>query len=94
MRYHIRTFFLFLVMSSPSLNIAWAAEAILPIKARIIRCVSYEERMQMCAIEKLCCRLQEEINANAATPADSYQGVHTIDRRNHLFRMGNEVIIE
>ena len=36
---------------------ASAAEAILPIKARIIRCVTYEERRQMCQEEHVCCHL-------------------------------------
>lgn len=34
-----------------------AAEAILPIKARIFRCVTNEERRQMCQEENVCCNL-------------------------------------
>lgn len=36
---------------------AHAAETLLPIKARIIRCVTNEERLQMCTQENLCCNL-------------------------------------
>lgn len=34
-----------------------AAEAILPIKARIFRCVTNEERLKMCQEENVCCHL-------------------------------------
>lgn len=40
-----------------SVRPADAAEAILPIKARIIRCVTPQERRNMCSQENLCCGL-------------------------------------
>ncbi len=33
------------------------ASAILPIKARVVRCVTNEERAAMCSQENLCCNL-------------------------------------
>lgn len=44
-----------------------AAEVILPIKARIIRCVTYEERRQMCQEEHVCCHLLDTTIATETT---------------------------
>ncbi len=46
------------VILAPAMPVATAsaAEAILPIKARIIRCVTHEERQKMCREENVCCQ--------------------------------------
>lgn len=45
---------------------AEATEAIMPVKVRIIRCVSYEERLAMCHIENLCCNLLDRVEELAS----------------------------
>jgi hypothetical protein len=59
--------------------IAEAAEAIMPIKSRIVRCVTNEERMQMCSQQNLCCNLPMTSNV-------AYKGPEKHDAPNQTYR--------
>jgi len=57
-----------------------AAEDSLPIKARIVRCVTQQERAAMCASESLCCALLDNLIADqntTTTEPSSHQQTNT-----------------
>ena len=53
------------ILSWP-LHLAAAAEATLMIKARLVRCVSQNERKFMCDSESLCCEFIDGFDEDAA----------------------------
>jgi hypothetical protein len=59
-----------IITSTIPAAVTGAAEAILPIKARIIRCITQEERRQMCREKDVCCYLPDKtITKKAQTDA-------------------------
>lgn len=51
----IKTAILFMLVFSS--GPAYAAEALLPVTATIIRCVTQSERVNMCDLREMCCNL-------------------------------------
>ena len=51
-------------------SFSFAAEAELPIKARIVRCVSQQERLVACSKQSLCCSLLDSSQYTNETAAN------------------------
>jgi hypothetical protein len=50
-------FFLITAVTFPAMAENGAASVLMPVKVRIVRCVTDEERINMCQSENLCCNL-------------------------------------
>lgn len=72
-----------LTLTVPVIEIS-AAEAILPIKARIFRCVTNEERLKMCREENVCCHLVAAAIAEMETEILDEQAAVKVSRNENI----------
>lgn len=56
---------------------AYAADASLPIRVRLVRCVSADDRLSVCHSEGLCCGMAD--SARSDTPSLTVAHVLTVD---------------